>query len=208
MTAPAAPLAPLRATKPAAPGPLEQLPMGVTLYADGTASFRVWAPHAQAVALEVRASGSGDANAAAVATTSYGLARIGDTWAALLPAGALRGGTAYQVLITAGDGSQLLRRDPYARHTDFDSSWCFVDDATQYNWSEASDRWTPPDFDTYIIYEMHVGSFTPEGTFAAAAARLAHVASLGFTAVQLMPIAEHSDRWCAVTRAACVFVVE
>ena len=43
--------------------------------------------------------------------------------------------------------------------------------------------------------QMHVGSFTPEGTFDAAAARLGHVASAGFTAVQLMPITEHSDAW-------------
>lgn len=43
--------------------------------------------------------------------------------------------------------------------------------------------------------QMHVGSFTPEGTFDAAAARLGHVAGAGFTAVQLMPITEHSDAW-------------
>lgn len=42
---------------------------------------------------------------------------------------------------------------------------------------------------------MQVASFTPEGTLAAAAAKLQHMASLGFTAVQLMPIAEHSDAW-------------
>ena len=42
---------------------------------------------------------------------------------------------------------------------------------------------------------MHVGSFTPEGTFAAAAENMEHVARLNFTAVQLMPICEHSDAW-------------
>lgn len=42
---------------------------------------------------------------------------------------------------------------------------------------------------------MHIGSFTPQGTFEAAAARLGHVAGAGFTAVQLMPITEHSDAW-------------
>ena len=44
-------------------------------------------------------------------------------------------------------------------------------------------------------WQLHVGSFTPEGTFAAAAERLEHVAGLNFTAVQLMPICEHSDAW-------------
>ncbi len=42
---------------------------------------------------------------------------------------------------------------------------------------------------------MHVGSFMPEGTFEAAVGRLAHVADAGFTAVQLMPVTEHSDAW-------------
>lgn len=40
-----------------------------------------------------------------------------------------------------------------------------------------------------------MGSFTPEGTLAAAMEKLPHMASLGFTAVQLMPMAEHSDAW-------------
>ncbi|KAG2424144.1 hypothetical protein HYH02_015227 [Chlamydomonas schloesseri] len=55
--------------------------------------------------------------------------------------------------------------------------------------------WRPRPFDEYIIYECCVGSFTPEGTLAAAAARLEHVAAAGFTAVQLMPLCEFSDMW-------------
>lgn len=43
--------------------------------------------------------------------------------------------------------------------------------------------------------QLHVGSFTPEGTFAAATERLEHIAGLNFSAVQLMPICEHSDAW-------------
>lgn len=68
-----------------------------------------------------------------------------------------------------------------------------MDDASAYKWQQTD--WQPPTFDRYIIYEMHVGSFTPEGTFAAAQQKLQHVAATGFTAVQLMPIAEHSDAW-------------
>lgn len=48
----------------------------------------------------------------------------------------------------------------------------------------------------YMPLSPHqVDSFTPEGSLAAAAAKLKHVASCGFTAVQLMPLAEHSDAW-------------
>jgi malto-oligosyltrehalose trehalohydrolase len=41
-----------------------------------------------------------------------------------------------------------------------------------------------------VVYELHVGTFTADGTFAAAAAKLEHVAALGVTAVELMPIAQ------------------
>jgi maltooligosyltrehalose trehalohydrolase len=40
-----------------------------------------------------------------------------------------------------------------------------------------------------VIYELHIGTFTPEGTYAAAATKLAHLATLGVTHVELMPIA-------------------
>lgn len=49
-----------------------------------------------------------------------------------------------------------------------------------------------------IIYEMHVGSFTPEGTLRAAIAKLPHIASLGFTMLELMPCQDHSDPWCGL----------
>ncbi len=41
-----------------------------------------------------------------------------------------------------------------------------------------------------VIYELHVGTFTPEGTFAGVASRLEHLRQLGVTAIELMPIAE------------------
>jgi maltooligosyltrehalose trehalohydrolase len=52
-----------------------------------------------------------------------------------------------------------------------------------------SSAWTPPSIDELVIYELHVGTFTPQGTFASAAARLGWLAELGITAVELMPVA-------------------
>ncbi|MGH9591850.1 MAG: alpha-amylase family glycosyl hydrolase, partial [Bryobacteraceae bacterium] len=46
-----------------------------------------------------------------------------------------------------------------------------------------------------ILYELHVGSFTPEGTFSAATERLATLKDLGITAVELMPVADFAGRW-------------
>jgi maltooligosyltrehalose trehalohydrolase len=46
-----------------------------------------------------------------------------------------------------------------------------------------------PPLSEAVIYELHVGTFTPEGTYAAASTKLAHLAALGVTHVELMPIA-------------------
>ncbi len=47
-----------------------------------------------------------------------------------------------------------------------------------------------PPLRDHVIYELHIGTFTPEGTFAAASAHLDELASLGITAVEIMPVAE------------------
>lgn len=50
--------------------------------------------------------------------------------------------------------------------------------------------WPGRDWSEAVIYELHVGCFTPEGTFAAAETRLAQLAGLGFTAIELMPVGQ------------------
>jgi maltooligosyltrehalose trehalohydrolase len=61
-----------------------------------------------------------------------------------------------------------------------------VVDPGAFSWR--SSAWTPPAIEALVIYELHVGAFTPQGTFAAAAARLGWLAELGVTAVELMPV--------------------
>lgn len=56
---------------------------------------------------------------------------------------------------------------------DYESAWCTVDDPNHYVWK--CKDWQAPPHDSYIIYQMHVGSWTPEGTFAAAMDKLQHV---------------------------------
>jgi len=46
-----------------------------------------------------------------------------------------------------------------------------------------------------IIYELHIGTFTPEGTFFSAISKLGHIQSLGITHIELMPVAEFSGAW-------------
>jgi maltooligosyltrehalose trehalohydrolase len=65
-----------------------------------------------------------------------------------------------------------------------------VVDHAAFPWSDQ--RWQPPPLSAAVIYELHVGTFTPEGTFASAVERLGHLAALGATHVELMPVAEFS----------------
>ncbi|MGF1570677.1 MAG: malto-oligosyltrehalose trehalohydrolase [Nodosilinea sp.] len=63
-----------------------------------------------------------------------------------------------------------------------------VVDHSQFSWQDGG--WAGITLNNYIIYELHVGTFTPEGTFAAAIARLPDLAELGVTAVEIMPVAQ------------------
>ena len=63
-----------------------------------------------------------------------------------------------------------------------------VVDHTTFDWTDAA--WRVPPLEQLVIYELHVGTFTPAGTFAAAIERLPHLARLGVTAIELMPIAD------------------
>ena len=64
-------------------------------------------------------------------------------------------------------------------------------DPGAYAWNDA---WTGLRWEDAVLYELHVGAFTPEGTLDAAAGKLDHLAALGVTAIELMPIADFSGR--------------
>ena len=63
-----------------------------------------------------------------------------------------------------------------------------VVDPLAYEWADAD--WTGRPWHEAVVYELHVGTFTPAGTFAAACERLAGLAEMGITAVELMPLAD------------------
>ncbi len=65
-----------------------------------------------------------------------------------------------------------------------------VVDHDAFRWTDAG--WQAPPLASGVIYELHVGTFTPAGTFAGAIARLDHLVELGVTHVELMPVAEFS----------------
>ncbi len=63
-------------------------------------------------------------------------------------------------------------------------------DHARFSWTDAG--WQQQPLGSAVIYELHVGSFTPEGTFDAAINHLDHLSDLGITHVELMPAAEFS----------------
>ena len=63
-------------------------------------------------------------------------------------------------------------------------------DHNRFSWQDQG--WQAPPLAAAVIYELHIGTFTPEGTFAAAGAKLDHLLELGITHIELMPVATFS----------------
>ena len=68
-----------------------------------------------------------------------------------------------------------------------------VIDPTAYTWND--DAWTGIDRSDLVFYELHVGTFSAEGSFGAVEERLAHLRELGVTALELMPVADFPGQW-------------
>ncbi len=86
-------------------------------------------------------------------------------------------------------GEDILRPDPassYQPDTVHQASQ--VIDHSKYNWTD--DDWQGIDLSEMIIYEIHTGTFTPEGTFEAIIHRLPELADTGINAIELMPVAQ------------------
>ncbi|HTM92145.1 MAG TPA: malto-oligosyltrehalose trehalohydrolase, partial [Flavisolibacter sp.] len=61
-------------------------------------------------------------------------------------------------------------------------------DLKKFHWTDTD--WNNLPLEDYIIYELHIGTFTPAGTFAAIEEKLDHLVSLGITAIEIMPVAQ------------------
>jgi maltooligosyltrehalose trehalohydrolase len=91
------------------------------------------------------------------------------------------------------DGAQPYP-DPASRfQPDGPHGLSMVVDPLAYEWSDSD--WTGPSRKGQIVYELHIGTFTPEGTFQAAIAKLPQLAELGITLIELMPVAEFDGRF-------------
>jgi maltooligosyltrehalose trehalohydrolase len=154
-----------------------RLPIGAELLPNGGVEFRVWAPKCKSVSVLLRdaprptplqAEGNG-----------YHSGVVPDATA----------GSFYWYVI--GDGrfpDPASRFQPEGPHGPSQ-----VIDPSTFPWTDQDWRGCP--LPGQVIYEMHIGTFTPEGTWAGAIEKLPHLARTGITLLEIMPVAEFPGRF-------------
>jgi maltooligosyltrehalose trehalohydrolase len=150
---------------------------GPELHGDGTVTFRVWAPHAKDMALHL------DGREVPLEQTGRGWFEVrteaahGQTYGYRLDGGPLRADPAARWL---PDGVHVASR---------------LLDPARLAAARPTQHFRATPMSSAAIYEMHVGTFTPQGTFDAAAEHMDGLAALGVTHVEVMPInAFNGDR--------------
>ena len=170
------------------------------IIADGGVAFRVWAPHADSVAV------TGDFNEWSITADPLGDEGNGFWY------GFVEGATAgqeYKFHLTNGE-QELDRIDPYAMQVTNSVGNGVIYDHAAYDW-EGETAHCPPHHQM-VIYEMHVGSFAPSddgvGGFHDVIEQLDYLQELGVNTLQIMPVAEFAGDQSWGYNPAHIFAVE
>ena len=148
--------------------------LGARALPGGGCRFDVWAPDAERVAVELLDPGA-----------TAALEPSGDGWFGAAVDG-VDPGRRYRFRLD--DGAPLPDPASGFQPDGVHGPSAVVDPA--FGWTDGGWRGVP--LDRLVLYELHVGAFTPEGTFDAIVPRLADLAELGVTAIELMPVAQFS----------------
>lgn len=144
---------------------------GPSVSKDGRVRFRLWAPAEDAITL---LAGTREITMRRQVNgwheVETNLAKPGDTYAFRL-----------------SDGSEIPDPASHAQHDGIDGRSVIVDHSL-YSWQNAG--WKGRPWEEAVIYELHIGAFTPESTFRAAIERLPHLRDVGITAIEIMPVAQ------------------
>ena len=152
-------------------------PIGAEVLSPGGVSFRVWAPRRKTVEVVLESGAAMDLHPE---PSGY--------FSAVLPQAA--DGDRYRFRLDGGEAfpDPASRFQPEGPHGPSQ-----VVDPSRFPWSDSA--WPGASIEGQVIYELHVGTFTREGTWEAARRELPELASLGITVVELMPVADFPGRF-------------
>lgn len=159
-----------------------KLELGAQLTGPKTIQFNVWAPHAKKIEVVLQK-----------VPPPLGPPKGGGTFCLQKDArgyhsGVLKGYGAGTLYLYRLDGAKE-RPDPVSRlqPQGLHGPSCVVDPQA-FSWSDANWKGLPQT--DLIFYELHIGTFTPEGTFEAAIEKIPYLKQLGITCVEIMPVAQ------------------
>jgi maltooligosyltrehalose trehalohydrolase len=158
-----------------------RFPIGAEVV-EGGVDFRVWAPASKRVSVQL----SEEVSMSAV--QEFELESEPDGYhSRLVPAA--EAGMHYRYRLASGafpdPASRFQPQGPHGPSR--------IIDARRFRWADQTWRGVPRR--GQIIYELHIGTFTPEGTFATATAKLEHLRDLGVTLVEVMPVSDFPGRF-------------
>jgi maltooligosyltrehalose trehalohydrolase len=157
------------------------LPIGAEYRAGEGVHFRVWAPKRRRVEVVLDSTSGPQASVLRQEELGY--------FAAGVPTA--RPGDRYQFRL---EGSDTLFPDPASRfQPEGPHGPSEVIDPGAFAWTDHT--WPGVSLPGQVIYEMHIGTFTSEGTFAAAQQQLPALAELGITVLEVMPVADFAGRF-------------
>jgi maltooligosyltrehalose trehalohydrolase len=148
---------------------LHRMPFGAEVLDDRQVRFRLWAPGASSVAVDL-------------SSKLLPMNRLDGGWFELAT-GEAAAGCKYQFAVEEGRGvpDPASRFQPSGVHGPSE-----VVDPRIFRWQESNWRGRP--WEETVLYELHVGTFTPEGTYAGAEQKVDYLIELGITAIELMPL--------------------
>ncbi|HEX2869047.1 MAG TPA: malto-oligosyltrehalose trehalohydrolase [Ignavibacteriales bacterium] len=155
-----------------------RLPIGAEVLKDGGVHFRIWAPKHKKAEIILQEEGFSKGRSYEMTPEDNGY------FSALVDIA--REGTLYRFRL---DGNGDLHPDPASRYQpEGPHGPSQVIDAEKFRWSDS--QWKGPEAKGQVIYEMHIGTFTREGTYLSAVKELKHLKETGITILEIMPLAE------------------
>ena len=175
---------------------VRRFPIGAEVVGDGTISFRLWAPKAKRVyvvlfsdAASLKSDRTG-ANDGAAEIDNFRMQAEGDGYFSLATDRAAVG-MRYGYRLDRG---QRILPDPGSRfQPDGPGGLSQIVDSRGFQWTDQDWKGVGPL--GQVIYELHLGTFTREGTYAAAAKELPELARIGVTVIELMPLADFPGKF-------------